>query len=100
MPAFDPARCAGFQWDQANAQKIWNRHRVTPAECEQAFLNRPLVIAADERHSKAEERLLALGRSDMGRRLFIVFTVRRDLIRVVSARDMSRKERRAYGAEE
>jgi uncharacterized protein len=90
------AECKGFQWDAGNAAKIWERHRVTPAECEELFFNRPLVVGSDERHSAGEERLYALGQSDGGRLLFVVFTIRERLIRVISARDMSRRERRIH----
>lgn len=90
------ANCRGFQWDEGNAVKIWRKHQVTPTECEQAFFNRPFVVADDERHSETEKRFFALGRTDAGRRLFLVFTIRDELIRVISGRDMSRKERRIY----
>lgn len=66
------------------------------AECEQVFFNRPLAASADEGHSDAEPRFYALGQTDSGRRLFIAFTIRRDLIRVISARDMNRRERTEY----
>jgi len=88
--------CTGFQWDEHNARKIWSKHGVTPSESEQVFFNNPLVVAADTEHSQKESRHYALGQTDAGRRLFVVFTVRNDLLRVISARDMSRKERRAY----
>ena len=97
MDVFDRlAQCERFQWDEGNVVKIWQRHRVSPAECEQAFFNRPLVAMPDERHSQQEPRYYALGKTDGGRRLFVVFTVRESSIRVISARDMSRKERRRY----
>ena len=89
------AACTGFEWDNGNATKIWTKHRVSPAECEQALLNRPLVVA-DDAHSQRENRWYALGRTDNDRLLFAVFTVRDHLIRVISARDMSRKERKVY----
>lgn len=88
--------CVGFQWDAGNSGKIWERHRVTPTECEELFFNRPLLITHDEEHSAAEERIYGLGHSDAGRLLFVAFTLRGRLIRVISARDMSRKERRIY----
>jgi len=88
--------CTGFDWDDANAAKIWSTHEVSPMECEQAFFNLPLVAANDERHSDAEARYYVLGQSDAGRRLFVVVTVRDDLLRVISARPMSRKERKVY----
>jgi uncharacterized protein len=90
------AACEGFQWEAANAEKIGARHQVAPVESEEVFFNRPLVVRDDERHSALEERLYALGQTDVGRLLFIVFTIRGRLIRVISARDMSRKERKVY----
>jgi len=86
----------GFQWDDGNAPKVWERHQVLPAECEQVFLNRPVLIAGDLRHSKQEARHHALGLSDAERRLALVFTIRGPLVRVIAARDMSRRERRIY----
>ena len=61
---------------------------VTPAECEELFFNRPLVVEADEKHSSGEDRLYALGQSDSVRLMFVVFTIRKRLIRVIWARDM------------
>ena len=91
------AECEGFQWDAGNSAKIWDRHRVTPTECEELFFNRPLIVSSDEPHSSSvEERFYALGQSDSGRLIFVVFTIRGRLIRIVSARDMSRKERRIF----
>lgn len=92
------ARCTGFQWDEGNLLKNWERHRVSAAECEQAFFNRPLVATPDEKHSAAESRSYALGHTDAVRYLFVVFTIRGQLIRVISARDMNRRERKAYDA--
>lgn len=90
------SKCAGFAWDEHNAEKNWQKHRVTPSECEEMFFNRPLVVADDIKHSEKENRLYALGHTDAGRLLFAVFTVRSANIRIISARDMNRKERRAY----
>jgi len=89
-------KCVGFEWDQYNAKKNWEKHKVTPAECEQIFFNRPLIIADDTKHSESERRFYALGKTDLRRRLFIVFTIRNNLIRIISARNMSRKEKRSY----
>jgi uncharacterized DUF497 family protein len=88
--------CTGFQWDEGNAAKNWTLHQVTQAEAEQAFFNRPVMVASDLRHSTEEPRYAALGQTDAGRRLSIVFTLRDTLVRVISARDMSRPERRIY----
>ena len=86
----------GFGWDEAKLLKNAEKHRVSPAECEQVFFHQPLVTGAEVKHSKRDQRYFALGRTDAGRRLFLVLTVRRKLIRVISARNMSRKERGVY----
>ncbi len=97
MTPFDfLAKCTGFEWDSHNADKIWLKHHVSPSECEQVFFNLPLVVTDDVKHSEQENRFFALGQTDAERFLFIVFTIRKNKIRVISARDMSRKERRAY----
>jgi uncharacterized protein len=88
----------GFDWDEGNLKKNWEGHQVTVAECEQAFFNRPLVVE-DAAYSAKEARYYALSHSDAGRLLFLVFTIRKHRIRVISARDMSRKERRIYHEE-
>jgi uncharacterized DUF497 family protein len=93
----DPlARCTGFEWDAGNAPKVRARHHVEPGECEQAFFQEPFVASFDESHSGTEPRWRALGQSVAGRMLYMVFTVRGDLIRVIAARDMNRKERKWY----
>ena len=92
----DFSTCAGFEWDTANSEKNWLKHKVTPFECEQIFFNEPLVVAPDEAHSRAEARFYALGRTDSERLLFVVFTIRGNLIRVISARNMSRAEREVH----
>lgn len=91
--------CTGFEWDEGNFEKIWEKHKVSRPECEQIFSNQPLVVAGDEKHSQAESRYYGLGQSDKGRRLFVVFTIRGHLVRVISARAMSRSERRLYDQE-
>lgn len=92
-------KCTGFDWDDGNAQKNWKKHKVAKSECEQVFFNRPLLVADDDKHSQYEKRYYALGRMDKGGRLFLVFTLRGESIRLISARDMSRSERIAYGKE-
>lgn len=71
-------------------------HKVSRAECEQIFFNRPLVVEEDTEHSSTELRLFCLGQTDAGRLLFQVFTLRAERVRVVSARDMTRRERKEY----
>jgi hypothetical protein len=90
------SECAGFDWDEGNVEKSWISHKVTAAECEQIFFNLPLLVTDDINHSQKESRFYALGQTDAGRLLFSVFTIRRKLIRVISARDMNRKERKVY----
>jgi len=89
----------GFDWDQGNIEKNWERHKVSFIECEEVFFNRPLVVAEDVGHSKSEGRYYVLGRTNGERHLFVVFTIRNKRIRVISARDMSRKERGVYREE-
>jgi uncharacterized protein len=93
------ARCTGFEWDAGNADKNWETHQVARGEIESIFFNRPLIVASvasDLAHSQREPRYAALGTTDYGRRLAVVFTVRESMVRVISARDMRRPERRIY----
>ena len=94
----DLAQIVGFEWDDGNARKSVDRHGVRQAEAEQMFFREPLLVADDSRHSLAEPRHHALGRTAEGRLLQATFTVRGGgtLLRVISVRDMSRKERRIY----
>ncbi len=91
----------GFQWDEGNARKSADKHGVSQAEAEQVFLNEPLLVIGDDRHSRSEPRFHALGVTKAGRRVHVTFTLRdgNTLIRVISARDMHRKEREVYGQE-
>ena len=86
----------GFEWDEGNVNKNWDSHRVSPHEAEQVFFKHPLIVADDVRHSRIERRYFVLGQTDNNRALFVAFTVRGDRIRVISARDMSRRERKVY----
>ncbi|MGB8601069.1 MAG: BrnT family toxin [Rhizomicrobium sp.] len=87
----------GFDWDAGNRTKNEVSHQVSWSEVEEIFFNQPLVVADDAVHSGGEPRHYALGRTEGNRRLFVVFTIRGGtLIRVISARDMSKKERAAY----
>jgi hypothetical protein len=86
----------GFEWDSGNRDKNWAQHKVAWTEVEEVFFNQPLLAYPDPKHSSTEERFYLLGRTGEDRRLQIVFTIRRNRIRVISARDMSKKERRLY----
>lgn len=88
--------CSGFEWDEGNFHKNWIRHQVTAGECEQVFFNEPFFIYEDIKHSVIETRWYALGITDAERLLFLVFTIRKNLIRVISARDMNKNEKEIY----
>lgn len=83
-----------FDWDDGNRGKNWEKHDVSDSEREQPFLNQPLLVVADAEHSQHEQRYYALGRTNAGRRLFVAFTLRGGKVRIVSARDMTSKERK------
>ena len=85
-----------FEWDEGNIDKNLVKHNVTNREAEEPFGNKPFLIHKDVKHSRTEERFQALGQTDVGRRLFLSFTIRRSKVRIISARDMNRKERRQY----
>ncbi len=89
----------GFLWDKGNSEKNWEKHKVSRPESEQVFFNKHLIVTDDEKHSKSEKRYYLLGRTDSDRNLFIVFTIRKNLIRIISARDMNKKEREIYNEE-
>jgi hypothetical protein len=94
----DPlADCVGFEWDEWNSSKNWEKHRVTPEETEEVFFHDPFVLRSDASHSSREKRYAVLGQTAKGRRLFVVFTVRAKHVRVISARDMTRNESEEYG---
>lgn len=86
----------GFQWDRGNIDKNLIKHNVENWECEQIFFNRPLLVLEDPKHSISENRWAAFGRTDAGRLLVVVFPRRGNLLRVISARDMNKKERKFY----
>jgi uncharacterized DUF497 family protein len=93
----DLSKITGFEWDAGNERKN-EKHGVTMMEAEQVFFNAPLLLLEDAAHSQDELRVHALGITDEIRALHITFTVRKSgqLIRVISARDMHRKERAIY----
>lgn len=94
----DLGRIAGFEWDDGNRKKNADKHDVSPAEAENLFFNDPLIIADDKKPSRSEQRFNALGQTAQGRLLHVTFMLRQaeTLIRVISARDMNRKERKVY----
>ena len=99
MIGFD--QVVGFQWDRGNERKSVDKHHVSRVEAELVFTNEPLLVVEDPGHSQSEPRYHALGVSSGGRRLHVTFALREQntMIRVISARDMSRKERMHYERE-
>ena len=94
----DLDRIAGFDWDDGNSRKNADKHDVSQAEAESVFFNDPLIVAENSKHSEIEPRFNAFGKTAQNRLLHITFTLRHDgtLVRVISARDMHRKEKKAY----
>lgn len=88
-----------FEWDKGNTGKNRLKHGVEPKECEEAFLNKPLIISKDIKHSQKEGRFQTLGQTSRKRLMFIAFTIRGEKIRVISARDQGKKERKIYQRE-
>ena len=97
----DLARIVGFDWDPGNARKSLEKHGVSQLEAEQVFLDPHLTVLSDFAHSQTERRLQALGKALGGRYLHVTFTLRGEgtKIRVISVRDMNRKERVLYEKE-
>jgi len=93
----DLSATEGFDWDDGNARKSLDKHGVSQSEAEQIFAAEPLLLD-DIKHSEAEVRFQALGETNEGRRLHVTFTLRggHRKIRIISARDMNRKERAIY----
>ncbi|OGY21485.1 MAG: hypothetical protein A2126_04065 [Candidatus Woykebacteria bacterium GWB1_45_5] len=86
----------GFDWDEANILKNWEKHKVKHTEAEEVFVNKPRVVFKDEKRSSTEVRQQILGLTNQKRKLSVIFTFRAGKVRVISARDMNRKERFLY----
>jgi len=85
-----------FIWDKGNIDKNWLKHQVTNRECEEVFFDKNKKISKDVLHSNKEKRYILLGKTKKDRLLFIIFTIREKKIRIVSARDINKKEVRLY----
>lgn len=85
-----------FDWEQGNIEKNRKKHGVHDKEAEEVFFNKPLRIFPDKKHSQKEERFLALGMTNLKRKVTIIFTIRYDEVRIISVRDQNRKERTIY----
>jgi uncharacterized DUF497 family protein len=96
MQTPDFSKIIGFDWDEGNLYKNWEKHGVSTGECEEVFFNDPFFSYFDNTHSTPENRFYVLGETNQDRKLFVVFTIRKNKLRVISARDMSKKERHVY----
>jgi len=86
----------GFQWDNGNVDKNLIAHAVENWECEQVFFNEPLLVLNGPRHSAMKKRWATFGSTNGGRPLVVIFTRRANMIRIISARNMNRKEKIFY----
>jgi uncharacterized protein len=82
-----------FNWDKGNLEKNQKRHQVSCKECEEIFFNKPLKILEDIKHSQKEDRFYAFGITDRGRKLSVAFTIRKQNVRIISARNQNKRER-------
>ena len=85
-----------FEWDHGNKGKNFKKHGVADQECEEVFFDPKKKVLRDPLHSGREERFMLLGKTKMGRLLFVVFTIRGDRIRIISARDLNKREKHLY----
>jgi len=85
-----------FDWDEGNIGKNWRKHKVKDKECEEVFFDNHKKVSKDKLHSKKEERFIFLGKTKKGRLLYVVFTIRNNETRIISARDINKKERKLY----
>ncbi len=85
-----------FEWDKGNIDKNLKKHEVSNHEAEEVFFNKPFIIAEDKKHSLKEHRFQALGKTNRQRKVFLSFTIREDRIRIISIRDMNKKEEVKY----
>jgi len=92
----DWSQIVGFEWDSGNALKNMDKHGISCEEAESVFAQQEILVLKDESHSQAEERWHGFGRSNQDRLLSVTFTVRKNLLRVISARPMNKRERKHY----
>ena len=92
----DLSKFKSFQWDKWNTDKSYEKHGITPKESEEIFLDEKLQVSKDLEHSQKEKRFIGIGRSFKKKILFAVFTIRKNRIRIISARIANKKERRKY----
>ncbi len=92
----DLRKIKGFEWDKGNLDKSFEKHEITPNEAEEVFLDENISIERDIKHGEVEDRYIAIGKTIHEKLLFIVFTLRKSTLRVISARRANKKERRLY----
>lgn len=85
----------GFDWNVGNLEHI-KKHNISKEECEEIFVNRPLILTPDTGHSNVEERIRALGRTNKGKLLVLIFTIRGNKVRIITARAQNRREKTEY----
>jgi len=93
---FDLSQISGFEWDKGNINKSFKKHGITPNQSEEIFLDENLKVIRDIKHSQKEKRFIAIGKTFKNIILFIVFTIRKNKIRIISARKANKKERKKY----
>ena len=86
----------GFDWDDGNIYKNEEKHRLNYKVIEEVFFNEPLLVIEDFSHSMDECRCVAFGKDDKNNKIMVVFTTRTNKIRVISARLMTKKEKKFY----
>lgn len=92
----DLSKLVGFEWDEGNLDKSYRKHGITQREAEELFIDPDVVLLDDIRHSQKEKRFTAIGKATSRKVLFAVFTIRKDRVRIISARSANKKERRKY----
>lgn len=97
MPKLPPP--VSFEWDQGNKDKNWEKHQIHFKEIEEVFANKPLLTFPDIKHSSSEQRFLALGKTNTHKPLTVIFTIREQKVRVISARKQNQKERQKYASQ-
>ncbi len=85
-----------FEWDEGNLHKSRRKHGILAQEAEEIFVNNPFIMMDDTKHSSSEKRYHALGITNEGKKLTVCFTIRKQSVRIISARVMSKKELKIY----
>ncbi len=96
MQGMVKSRVIRFEWDKWNLDKIYLKHGITPKEAEDVFVSEDSYFFSDVEHSQKEERFIVLGKTLEKKNLFVVFTMRRQKVRIISARRMHNKEVKKY----